>query len=114
MSGAEPSTAGEELAAAVASGNAELIAEVATRKIWPLFNHDYLALGTAVGMVPETVLQRYPVLRLLHPVAPVLARSNRPFDPAAFDSTIRNAKPQETNLLMVMQVIAPRMSGDLS
>lgn len=114
MSGAEPSTAGEELAAAVASGNAELIAEVATRKIWPLFNHDYLALVTAVGMVPETVLQRYPVLRLLHPVAPVLARSNRPFDPAAFDSTIRNAKPQETDLLMVMQIIAPRMSGDLS
>ncbi len=107
--GAAPS---ELLAAAVRSGAPEQIAAVATQHIWPLFNSAYPALVAAISPLPGATIARYPVLQLVHPLAPVFARSTRPFTARSLDRYRRTG--YEESLVLTMQMIGSRMSGDIA
>lgn len=107
---AEGGSPGDLLARAVADGDHERAAQIATRHVWPLFDKDYERLARAVGALPDEVRERHPVLRLVHPATPAIARSTRAFDVALFQSvTDDDLSPQIVN---VMQMIAARISGD--
>ncbi|WP_353113993.1 hypothetical protein [Microbacterium sp.] len=102
---------GGRLVRAVEEGDYELAAQIATRHVWPLFDKDYERLARAVGSLPDEVRERHPVLRLVHPATPAIARSTRAFDSALFQSVVEDGSlsPQ---IVQVMQMIAARISGD--
>jgi DNA-binding CsgD family transcriptional regulator len=106
--------AGTELRQAVEHGDAAQIAETITANIWPLFTHQYVAMIQAVSTLPAATVGAYPVLRLVHPLAPVLARSSGKPNDAAFERALQDRPPSEVDLLMLMQVIETRMSGDVT
>ncbi|MET9327504.1 LuxR C-terminal-related transcriptional regulator [Tsukamurella sp. NPDC003166] len=101
----------ELLAEAVRSGDPERIAAVATQHIWPLFNTAHAALLAAISPLPGATIGRYPVLQLVHPLAPVFARSTRPFTVHALNRYRRAG--YEESLVLTMQMIGSRMSGDI-
>lgn len=99
------------LAEAVRSGDPDRIAAVATQHIWPLFNGAYPELLAAITPLPGTTVARHPVLQLVHPLAPVFARSTRPFTSRSLDRYRRSG--YEDSLILTMQMIGSRMSGDI-
>ncbi|MGB4778782.1 response regulator transcription factor [Microbacterium sp.] len=114
MGAPTPPDAALELARAVSSGDPDAVADVATRHIWPLFDRHYVQLTDAVRALPGRVLAQHPVLQLVHPLAPVLARSNEPFDAGRFAEMMRSRPEAEIDVLTMMQVISARMSGDIA
>ena len=103
---------GEQLAQAVARADAEGIVEILMRNVWFFFTHDYRALQEATATLPDDVLERYPVLRLAHPLGGVLARTGRPIDSAEFDALTTGSDPTTVGLFLMIQGIAARAGGD--
>ncbi|MGM7670370.1 LuxR C-terminal-related transcriptional regulator [Microbacterium sp. A93] len=104
----------QELLRAIASGNAESIARTTVDNIWPLFNSHFELLRSAVESLPNSVLDRRPILRALHPMTPVLARTTRPFKPLMSPDEARIMTPDELDVLTLVQIIAFRASGDVA
>ncbi|GIT79686.1 hypothetical protein LLS1_13550 [Leifsonia sp. LS1] len=102
-----------ELRHALAGGNQGSIATAVLDNVWPLYSsHHELLLSTIVAL-PSPLLERHPILRLLHPLTPVLARTARPFKPLVSADQARLFGPDELDLLALAQMIAFRSSGDL-
>jgi ATP/maltotriose-dependent transcriptional regulator MalT len=104
----------EELGRAIGSGHPETIARVAMSNIWPLYSCHSEMLTAAISTLPSPVLERYPVLRIIHPMTPVLARTTRPFKPLMYQDQARSMSPEEVDLVTVVQMIAFRTSGDVA
>lgn len=103
-----------ELDRAVTSGSAEAVARAAMSNVWPLFSAHFAALTEAIESLPAPVLERYPVLRALHRMTPVLARTTRPFKPLVYPDDARSMSPDELDILTLVQMIAFRFSGDVA
>lgn len=102
-----------ELARAVEGGDQEDIAATAMFHIWPLVMlHIDLLIG-AVGVLQEPVLDRYPVLRLVHPFTAVLARTTRPFTPRLYPEEAKTMSAEQVDMVLLTQLIAYRASGDV-
>lgn len=95
-----------------ATGTLDAIADAIHRHLWPLYDRHITALQETVSGISGQSLARYPVLRMLHPMAPALAASSMPFDvdslteAPVFGETGRDAS-------VTMQILAARMNGDL-
>lgn len=105
--------AAEELRRAVETGESEKIARAAMANVWPLFSSHADALRAAVAMLPNALLERYPTLRILHPLTPVLARTTRPFTPVMYTEDARSMSPEEHDFVVLTQMIAFRLCGDV-
>lgn len=104
----------EDLARAVSSGHPETIARTAVSNIWPLYTVHSDVLTATIVELPNVVLDRYPLLRILHPMTPVLARSARPFKPFVATQDARTMSPEELDFHLFAQMVAFRFSGDVS
>lgn len=106
--------AGRELRDAVARGNPESIARAAMANIWPLYSAHFPELTAAIEGLPGAVLERYPVLRVVHRRTAVLARTTRPFKPLVSPEAARSMSPDELDILTLAQMVAFRFSGDVA
>lgn len=104
----------EDLDRALQSGNADTIARAAMSNIWPLFSSHSGLLRAAIVGLPSSVLERHPILRMLHPMTPVLARTTRPFKPLVYQDDARTMAPEEIDFLTLVQMVAFRTSGDVT
>lgn len=102
----------EDLERAIAGGRAEEIATAIVCNVWPLYNTHYELMCRALVSLPSGVLERHPILRALHPMTPVLARTIRPFRPLGTVPNARTADPDELDLTTLVHILASRMSGD--
>lgn len=103
-----------ELTRALATGHPETIAKAAMGNVWPLYSAHFELLTDAIEQLPASVLGRYPVLRVLHRMTPVLARTSRPFKPLIYPEDARAMSADELDLLTLAQMIAFRLSGDVA
>lgn len=110
----DPHRAREEFTRAVDTGDPDTIARVAMFHIWPLLTAHTELLISSVSVLTEPVLERYPVLRLVHPMTAVLARTTRPFKPLIYSDEARSMRPEEVDFLILTQIIAFRTSGDVA
>lgn len=104
----------EELQRALASRRPETVAEAAVLNIWPLYSWHNDALVAAVSALPSSVLERRPILKIVHPLTPVLARTNRPFKPLVTAEAARGMSVGELDMTTLVQMIGFRFSGDVS
>lgn len=104
----------DALRSAVQSKNDERVAHAAMMNIWPLYSVHAAELVEAVEGLPSPVLERYPVLRILHRMTPVLARTSRPFKPLIYPDDARNMSPDELDIFTLVQMVAFRLSGDVA
>lgn len=104
----------EELDRAVGSGSPDTIARTAMANVWPLFSSHAAELRAAIVGLPSPVLERYPMLKMLHPMTPVLARTTRPFKPLIYQDDARAMSPEELDFVTLVQMIAFRTSGDVT
>jgi len=111
---AEPPKILEQLRRAVAAGNPGAIAQAISADPWMLFCDHFDELVAAVSSLPQRVIERDPLLRLLHPMTPVLARTGRPFKPLVSPDRARTMTPDELDMLTMVQMIAFRLSGDVA
>lgn len=114
MNFSDAARAKDELADALVSGNAAAIARVAAYHVWPLYSEHFEMLTSAIAGLPSDALERYPMLRVLHPMTAVLARSARPFKPMFYADDSRSMSPEEVDFLYLAQMIAFRLSGDVT
>ena len=103
-----------ELRRALSSGRAESIARAALANIWPLYCSHYSLLTSTVESLPGPLLERYPVLKVLHPMTPVMARATLPFKPLVSPDEARTMNPDELDILTLVQMIGFRFSGDVA
>ncbi|KRA24865.1 hypothetical protein ASD65_10840 [Microbacterium sp. Root61] len=82
--------------------------------IWPLYSTHFDELTAAIEGLPSPVLERYPVLRIVHRMTPVLARTSRPFKPLLTPDDARTMSPDELDILTLVQMVAFRFSGDVA
>ncbi len=54
------------------------------------------------------------MLRILHRMTPVLARTSRPFKPLIYPDDARNMSPDELDIFTLVQMVAFRLSGDVA
>lgn len=103
-----------ELRDATTAGPPEAIARAAMRNIWPLYNGHFDELTAAVESLPGRLLKEYPVLRILHRMTPVLARTTAHFKPLVTPADARGMSPDELDILLLAQMVAFRLSGDVA
>ncbi|MCK8478320.1 hypothetical protein [Microbacterium aurugineum] len=104
----------EALRTAVDTGDAAEIAHATMMNVWPLYSVHSEELVAAVESLPSAVLEQYPVLRILHRMTPVLARTRRPFKPLVYPEDARNMSADELDILTLVQMVAFRLSGDVA
>lgn len=104
----------DELVRAQSSGQPDAIAAAAMSNIWPLYSAHFDLLAPAIEGLPASVLERYPVLRVVHRMTPILARTNRPFKPLIYPDDARALSPDDLDVLTLVQMIAFRFSGDVA
>ncbi|KRA24869.1 hypothetical protein ASD65_10860 [Microbacterium sp. Root61] len=109
----DPDKAKDDLRRAVESGDSDTIARVAMFNIWPLLMSHTEQVISAIALLPSSVLEHYPVLRLMHPMTAVLARTTRSFKPAMYTEHARSMRPEEVDFVILTQMIAFRTSGDI-
>ncbi|NYD67688.1 helix-turn-helix transcriptional regulator [Agromyces atrinae] len=109
----QPDVARDELIRAVESGQPETIARVAMFNVWPLLTSHTELLITSVATLHDSVLDRYPALRLVHPMTAVLSRTSRAFKPRVDSGAARSMTPEEVDFVVLSQLIAFRASGDI-
>ncbi|MFC4242553.1 LuxR C-terminal-related transcriptional regulator [Gryllotalpicola reticulitermitis] len=102
------------LAEAVACRAPERVAEILMHNMWHFYNGDFAAAQAAIASLPGPLLDRFPVLRLAHPIGVVEARTDRPFASADFDDLLAASDPAAAGLLIMAQVTATRVSGDVA
>lgn len=105
---------GEALAAAMAECASDRIVEILMGNVWFFYNRDYETLQAAAGLLSDEQLAHHPVLRLVHPLGGVLARTDYPFDSSEFDSLLEDGDARTVGLVMMLQCIATRASGDIA
>lgn len=110
----DPDRAIQELREATSSGKPEDVARAAMTNIWPLYNAHFDELTASVEALPWLTLKQYPVLRILHRMTPVLARSTAPFKPLVYPADARNMSQDELDILTLVQMVAFRLSGDVA
>lgn len=93
-------------------GDVEEIVTVIHVRLWLLYDRHHAALQRVVAELPGDVLVAYPLLRVLHPMASVIAGSSAPLDA---ESVARIDAPTEAgkDAAAAMRIIASRMSGDV-
>lgn len=96
------------------SGKAEVIAQAAASNVWPLYSSHFELLIDAIESLPGPMLENYPVLRALHRITPVLARTNRPFKPLVYVDDARTMSADELDILTLVQMVSFRYSGDVT
>src|SRR5690606_20289338 len=99
---------------AVARGRPDEIAATILRNAWPLYSAHYELMTRALVALPSSALEKSPILRVMHPMTPVLARTTRPFRPLVTADDARTLNPDELDLITLVQMMASRMSGDES
>lgn len=104
----------EALRRARATGSPDAIARAAMDNAWPLFSAHYEEFVAAVESLPNSLLEKYPVLRTVHRMTPVLARSTRPFKPLVSPDAARLMSPDELDVLTLAQMVSFRFSGDVA
>ncbi|WP_091031222.1 helix-turn-helix transcriptional regulator [Microbacterium oxydans] len=104
----------EALRSAVLSKSGEAVAHAAMMNIWPLYSVHADELVSAVESLPTPLLERYPVLRIVHRMTPVLARTNRPFKPLIYPDDARSMSADELDIFTLVQMVAFRLSGDVA
>lgn len=109
----DPQRAEDELRRCLKTGNGEAVARTAMMNIWPLYSAHADLLTEVITSLPSSVLERYPMLRVLHPMTPVLARTHRSFRPLISTDDARTMSPEEVDFQVLTQMIAFRLSGDL-
>lgn len=114
MNHTDPDRARDDLAKAVRAGAPEGIARAIINNVWPLYTEHSDALTAAVVELPAALLDRHPILRLLHPMTPVLARRARTFKPVAHAQDVRLMSADEADLLTLSQMISFRVNGDVT
>lgn len=102
-----------ELEQAIATGQPTEIARAAMFHLWPLLADHTELLITTVTKLELSHLERFPVLRLIHPRTAVLARASQPFKPLLLADEARRLGPDEIDFLIATQMIAFRTSGDI-
>ncbi|MEV7694072.1 LuxR C-terminal-related transcriptional regulator [Microbacterium sp. NPDC089189] len=106
--------ASDELVKAIGSGRPENMARVAVAHFWPLFSAHFEMLMSVVTALPASLLDRHPLLRVLHPMTPVLARTSRTFMPVVSSEDARSMSPEELDFFVIAQMIAARFNGDVA
>ncbi|MEV7694071.1 helix-turn-helix transcriptional regulator [Microbacterium sp. NPDC089189] len=102
------------LRAAVEGGSADAIAAAAMDNIWPLYSAHFEELAAAIESLPGALLERSPVLRIVHRMTPVLARTTRPFKPLLYPGDARSMSEDELDILTLVQMVGFRLSGDVA
>lgn len=102
-----------ELERARERGDPEQVVQTVLFHIWPLYSSHATLLVEVIEELPTSALERHPLLRMLHRMTPVLSRTTRPFKPLVFSDDIQGLSPEEIDLLMLVQMIAFRTSGDV-
>jgi len=105
---------GEALDRAMRDGDADGIARILMGNMWFFYNRDYATLQSAVALLTDEVLAKHPVLRLVHPLGGVLAQTGRPFGSEEFESLLEEGDPATVGLILMLQGIATRVSGDIA
>lgn len=114
MNAATASESLDGLNDALASRDPRTIAQAAMAGIWPLFDNHYLALTAAIEQIPNSLLEDYPVLWVLHRVNPVLTHRRPMFKPKVSPDSLRTMSTDEIDMLTLAQMIAHRYSGDVT
>ncbi|GAA1860182.1 hypothetical protein GCM10009796_23200 [Microbacterium koreense] len=108
----EPSEACAALRAAVEVESVETLQGVVARHLWTLRDQCFEELTDAIQRVPGRELDDAPLLKLLHPMTPVIAASSAPFDTNTLASVdAPSAVARDT--LVALQTIAAQWSGDM-
>jgi ATP/maltotriose-dependent transcriptional regulator MalT len=103
-----------ELRHALSSGRPELIARAVLANVWPLYCAHFELLTRTVEALPGPMLEQQPVLKVLHPMTPVLARVGRPFKPLVSPEEARTMTADELDILTLVQMVGFRFSGDVA
>ncbi|MFK3672053.1 LuxR C-terminal-related transcriptional regulator [Leifsonia aquatica] len=106
--------AAASLERARSTGSDEDVAKAIVANAWPLYSAHHAVLVSTLAELPGTVLDTDPLLRLLHPMAPVLLRTLVPFRPLTEDGPARAQAMEAFDVLLVAQLIALRAAGDVS
>lgn len=109
----DPDLALTELTAAVTAGHPETIARTAVKHVWPLYASHSEVLSATIIELPAAVLDRHPVLRILHPMTAVHARTEQQYKPTLSTQDARALTSEEVDFLTMAQMIAFRICGDL-
>lgn len=64
----------QELRSAMESGDPETIAQAIVRNAWPLYNSHYTLAVEALHTLPTAVVERHPIVRMMHPLTAVMAQ----------------------------------------
>ncbi|MCK8478333.1 response regulator transcription factor [Microbacterium aurugineum] len=104
----------DDLAKAVRAGHPETIARIIVANVWPLYTTYPEALTAAVVELPSSLLDRHPILRVLHPMTAVLARRSRSYQPVPHTQDARLMSPDELDFLLLAQMLAFRVNGDVT
>lgn len=108
----ESDQARTELEDARGRGDIEAVARVVHEHLWALFDRHYSLLLETISALPGKTLDRYPVLRALHPMTPALSGSSAPFNPSSLDG-VEAPSDSVKDVLIVLQILTSRWNGDL-
>lgn len=108
----EVAKARADLEAALATRDPQLIEHTLVSHAWVLYSWHYDLLMQAIAGLPSSVIERQPLMRLVHPMTPILARTSRPFPPFVAADEARQLSTEELDLLALSQLIVARLSGD--
>lgn len=103
-----------DLRRAVETGRPEAVAQTAMFNFWPLFSAHFDEFVRAVGVLPGPQLNRYPPLRVFHPMTAVLARGVKPYKPMVYAEDARSMPADQLDIFILAQMVAHRFSGDIS
>lgn len=109
----DPDRARAEFERALESEQPDTIARAAMFHIWPLLSSHTELLVTSVSALDSKLLARYPVLRLVHPMTALLARTTQPYKPLLHADEARSMSPEEVDFVLLTQMIAFRTSGEI-
>lgn len=104
----------DELAKAVRAGHPETIARTVVSNVWPLYTTHPDALTAAVVELPSSLLDRHPILRVIHPMTAVLARRARAYQPVPHAQDARLMSADELDFLTLAQMLSFRVNGDVT
>ncbi|AZS47962.1 LuxR family transcriptional regulator [Microbacterium oxydans] len=110
----DPDRARDDLAKAVRAGHPDTIARTVVSNVWPLYTCHPEALTAAVVELPSALLDRHPILRVLHPMTAVLARRARSYQPVPHGQDARLMSADELDFLILAQMLAFRVNGDVT
>jgi len=102
----------EELERALGTGDPETIVRTVLFNAWPLYSNHYEFLLSAIATLPNSVLMRNPLLRIVHPMTAVLSRTSRASLPPVSPDEIRSLSPGQVDLLTLGRMVECRLSGD--